>query len=87
MQPDEKVEWGYTKMALVHPKMKILPLFTQPHDVPNLYFWAQKKIFWRMLVTKQLTVAIDFHSMEKNKDMIKISSFVCNRRKKQHEGE
>ncbi len=23
-------------------------------------------IFWRMLVTKQLLVAIDFHSMEKN---------------------
>ncbi len=23
-------------------------------------------IVWRMLVTKQLTVAIDFHSMEKN---------------------
>ncbi len=27
--------------------------------------WAQKMIFWRMLVTKQLMVAIDFHNMEK----------------------
>ncbi len=81
MQPDEKVERGYTKTPLVHPKMKILPSFTQPRDVANLYFWAQKKIFWRMLVTKQLTIAIEFHSIEKNKDIIKISSFVCNRRK------
>ncbi len=29
-------------------------------------FWWTKKIFWRMLLTKQLTVAIDFHSMGKN---------------------
>ncbi len=34
-----------------------------------------------MLVTKQLTIAIEFHSIENNKDIIKISSFVCNRRK------
>ncbi len=26
-------------------------------------------IFWRMLVTKQLLVAIDFYSMEKNNPM------------------
>ncbi len=33
-----------------------------------VYFfcWAQYKIFWRMLVTKLLMVAIEFHSMEKN---------------------
>ncbi len=51
----------------VRPKMKIQSSFTYPHVVPNLYeflFWTQK-IFWRMLVTKQLTVAIDFHSMGK----------------------
>ncbi len=29
------------------------------------FCWTQKKIFWRRLVTKQLTVAIDFHSMDK----------------------
>ncbi len=27
------------------------------------FCWAQKKIFWRMLVTKHLTVAIDVYSM------------------------
>ncbi len=52
-----------------------------------------------MLVTKQLTVAIDFHSKEKNTTevngfrelfklptLFKISSFVLNRRKKTHTG-
>ncbi len=29
----------------------------------SLLSWTQKKIFWRMLVTKKLTVAIDFHSI------------------------
>ncbi len=29
-------------------------------------FFLQKKIFWRMLVTKQLTEAINFHNMEIN---------------------
>ncbi len=28
----------------------------------SLICWSQKKIFWRMLVTKQLIVAIDVHS-------------------------
>ncbi len=27
-----------------------------------VFFWTQKKIFWRMLITKHLLVAIDFHS-------------------------
>ncbi len=27
----------------------------------SFFSWAQKKIFWRMLVTKQLMVAIDLH--------------------------
>ncbi len=31
----------------------------------SVLYWTQKKIFWRMLVNKQLLVAIDFHSMEK----------------------
>jgi len=38
--------------GLVHPKMKILSVFTQPHVVPNLYVymfcWTQRKIFGRM---------------------------------------
>ncbi len=50
--------------------MKILSSFTHPHVVLNLYEFLscaeEKKIFWRMLVSKQLTVAIDFHSIEKN---------------------
>ncbi len=30
------------------------------------FCWKQKMIFWRMWVTKQWLVPIDFHSMEKN---------------------
>ncbi len=32
----------------------------------SFFCWTQMKMFQGMLVTKQLTVAIDFHSMEKN---------------------
>ncbi len=43
---------------IVHPKMKNLSSFTHPQAVPNLFLsfscWV-KKIFWRMLLTKQLT--------------------------------
>ncbi|KAI2660605.1 hypothetical protein H4Q32_008209 [Labeo rohita] len=45
--------------------MNILLSFIQPQVVPNLYDLhssSQKKIFRRMLVTKQLLVATDFHS-------------------------
>ncbi len=31
----------------------------------SFFCWAQNKLVWRMLVTRQLTVAIDFSSMEK----------------------
>jgi len=55
---------------IVHPKLKIVLSFTHPQVVPNLYnfylfffCWIQKKIFWRMWVTKQLTVATDFLSI------------------------
>jgi len=42
--------------------------FTRPHVVPNLRelhsaVEHKKKIFWRVLITKELTVAIDFHSI------------------------
>ncbi len=36
--------------------------FTLPHVFSNLYE-TRKKILWRMLVNKQLTVVIDFHSI------------------------
>ncbi len=53
----------FLKGMLVHAKTKIMS-FPHPHVVPNqvsFFSWAQKKIFWRMLVTKELTVAIDLH--------------------------
>jgi len=36
--------------GLVHPKMKILSVFTHPQVVPNLYLfcWTQRKTFGRM---------------------------------------
>jgi len=38
--------------GLVHPKMKILSVFTHPHVVPSLYVylfcWTQRKIFGRI---------------------------------------
>jgi len=58
--------------------MKIRSSFTHPEGVSKLYefyffCWTQKKIFWRMLVTKQFLVPIDFHciffhTMEVNGD-------------------
>ncbi len=44
--------------GIVHPKIWMLS-FTHPPLVPNLSFfcWAQK-MFWRMLATNQLMVAI-----------------------------
>ncbi len=54
----------FLKGIVVHPKIKILS-FTLPQVVLNLYAsffcWTQKMMFWRMLVTKQLPVAIDFY--------------------------
>ncbi len=55
---------------------------------------TEKKIFWRMMVTKQMMVAIDFHSIFSYYDsewlpaiqwlptFFNTSSFVFNRRKK-----
>ncbi len=65
--------WRFTQDIFkrnVHPKMNILSSFSHLQVVPNLYEFLssvkhKKIIFWRMLVTKQLTVAIDFHSMKK----------------------
>ncbi len=43
----------------------LLWLFTQPHVIPNQFFWrTQKKIFWGMLGTLK---PVDFHCMEKKK--------------------
>ncbi len=63
----------------VHPKMKIVIFSPSICSKPvwiSFSCWMQKKIFWRMFVTKQLTVAIDFHSMKKS------TYFVFSRRKK-----
>ncbi len=54
--------------GIVHPKMKIMSLFTHPQVVSNLYeciFSAeqQRKIFWRMWETEQFWGTIDFHSI------------------------
>ncbi len=49
--------------------MKILLSFTHPEVVPvwvSFSCWTQKKILWRILVAKQLTVSIDLYSMKKN---------------------
>ncbi len=62
--------------------------FIHPQVVPNLYefcffCWRQKNIFWRMLVNKQLMVAIDFHCMEQKmlwKSMATVNCLVTNRR-------
>ncbi len=57
--------------GIVHPEMLFLSLFTHmlSQTWPVLiYFmcWTQKMIFWRMWVTKQLLVHIDFDSRGKN---------------------
>ncbi len=58
---------------IVHPEMKIVSSFTEPHVVPNLYEFLYSLehtqsffFFWRMLVNKQLPVPADFPSIEKN---------------------
>ncbi len=57
---------------IVNAKMKILSLlsyspssYSKPVRV-SFFCWTQKKISWGMLVTKQLTVAIDIYSMAKH---------------------
>ncbi len=54
-------------MMIVHPKMKILP-FTHPH-ISNLYEFLSsvelKRRHLKNFGNQKLTVAIDFHSMEK----------------------
>ncbi len=84
---------------IVHPQMKIFIIYSpswcsKPVRVSFLC-WTQKKIFWRMLVIKQLMFPIDFHSisfpaMEVNGDqqlfgsskLFKIYSFAFNIRNK-----
>jgi len=48
--------------------MKMLSLFTHPHVVLNLYEFLssvqrKRRYFLKMLVTRQLTVAMDFYSI------------------------
>ncbi len=52
---------------MVHPKKVIIfsPSNCYKPVRLSVLYWTQMKIFWRMLVNKQLLVAIDFHSMEK----------------------
>ncbi len=53
---------------IIHPKMKIVIIYSpsscsKPFMSFFLICWAQKKIFWRIWVTKQLTVAIGIHGI------------------------
>jgi len=58
--------------GIVHPKMKILSLFTHPQVVPNLYVFicsAEHKgrrigSTWKYL-EEQISIPIDFHSRKK----------------------
>jgi len=52
--------------GLFHPKMKIIIYSPSCCSKPvwvSFLCWTQKKIFWRMLVSRQLTVAVDCHSI------------------------
>jgi len=53
--------------GLVHPKMKILSVFTHPHVVPNLYVFIcsvdTKEDIWKNVLIKQISFPIDYHSM------------------------
>ncbi len=52
-----------TLKGIVHPRIKILSSFIHTQIWVSFFCWTQKKVFWRMLVTKQLIVAIDFYSI------------------------
>ncbi len=76
---------------------QILSSFTHSSVITNMcvYFfcWTQKKICWRIWVTKQLMVPIDFIEWKKipwkskgTNNFIQISSFVFNRRNKLIQG-
>jgi len=47
--------------------MKILSSFTHPHVVPNLYAFIcsaeHRKIFWKNVLIKQISIPIDYHSV------------------------
>jgi len=50
--------------GIVHPKMKILSVFTHPHVVPNLYvFICSAEDIWKNVLIKQISIPIDYHSM------------------------
>lgn len=52
--------------AVVHPEMKIHSSFVHNQVVSIIFFfcWTKKTTFWRMWITKQCQVSIDFHAME-----------------------
>jgi len=48
--------------GLVHPKMKILSVFTHPHVVLNPYVFicsAEHKFIWKNVLIKQISFPID----------------------------
>ncbi len=54
-------------------KMKMLSSFTHPHVGPKVFFffcWTQKKIFWRMWVTKQLSHWLPQYSINEHRIFI-----------------
>ncbi len=54
-----KLKGSFTQLFVI----LYLPSSCSKPALVYFLFWAQKKTFWRMWVTKQLTVSIDFHSM------------------------
>ncbi len=56
----KKICWN---KAIVHTKLIIIhsPSSCSKHVWVSIFYWTQKKIFWRMLLIKYLMVAIDFH--------------------------
>ncbi len=63
--PSRNWVWDHCLKGLVQPQMKVLSSCTHSQVIPNFFSWTQKKIFWRMLVTKQSLVATKFHCMKK----------------------
>jgi len=51
--------------GLVHPKMKILSVFTPPHVVPKMCLFVllnTKEDIWKNVLIKQISIPIDYHS-------------------------
>jgi len=66
--------------GIVHPKINIRPSFTYPSFCfkrlwVSFFRWTPKEIFWRMLVTRQLTVDIILHRTKKKLGSLNIRQY------------